>query len=86
LAIAPLPLPVVLRRWQFVLKVFFESSETTLHKPGHPELRTMLAILLKPTWDGWAVCLTDGSQLARFHGPGAYRRAQRYLARCLHRA
>lgn len=37
------------------------------------------AIILKPIIGGWAVCLTDGRQLARFRGPGARSRAMRYL-------
>jgi hypothetical protein len=36
---------------------------------------------MRPTKDGWAVYLTDGHELARFHGIGARRRALRYLAR-----
>lgn len=28
---------------------------------------------------GWAVCLTDGRELARFRGPGARVRALRYV-------
>jgi hypothetical protein len=43
-----------------------------------------LGIILKPTDDGWAVCLTDGRQLARFRGPGARWRAARHLARYSH--
>jgi hypothetical protein len=42
-----------------------------------------VAIILRPTPGGWAVCLTDGHQLARFRGPGARIRAQLYLARYL---
>jgi hypothetical protein len=38
-----------------------------------------LAAMLKPTPFGWAVTLTDGRVLARFFGPGARRRALRYL-------
>jgi hypothetical protein len=38
-----------------------------------------LAIILKPIPGGWAVCLTDGRQLARFRGPRARIRALRYL-------
>jgi len=38
-----------------------------------------LRIMLKPIFCGWAVCLTDGRELARFHGPGARSRALRYL-------
>jgi hypothetical protein len=39
-----------------------------------------LALSLTPTHPGWAVSLTDGRELARFRGPGAKRRALRYLA------
>jgi hypothetical protein len=38
-----------------------------------------LALTLNPTPFGWAVRLTDGRELARFIGPGARRRAERYL-------
>jgi hypothetical protein len=38
-----------------------------------------LAIMLNPIRAGWAVCLTDGRELARFRGPGAHFRALRYL-------
>ncbi len=38
-----------------------------------------LAIILNPIRAGWAVCLTDGRELARFRGPGAHFRALRYL-------
>jgi hypothetical protein len=41
---------------------------------------TVLALKIGPTADGWAVFLTDGRVLARFRGPGAKRRALRYLA------
>jgi len=34
-----------------------------------------LAIIFKPIPGGWAVCLSDGRELARFHGLGARRRA-----------
>jgi hypothetical protein len=37
------------------------------------------SIILKPILGGWAVCLSDGRELARFHGPGARWRALRYL-------
>jgi hypothetical protein len=40
-----------------------------------------LAIMLKPILGGWAVCLTDGRELARFRGPGARCRALRFLRR-----
>ena len=38
-----------------------------------------LAIVLKPLTWGWAVCLTNGREVARFYGPGARLRALRYL-------
>jgi hypothetical protein len=38
-----------------------------------------LAITLKPLLGGWAVCLTDGRELARFRGPGARGRAIRFV-------
>lgn len=42
-----------------------------------------LRIMLKPITWGWAVSLTDGRELARFRGPGAYDRALRYLQSAL---
>ena len=43
----------------------------------------MNALLMKirPIPHGWIVQLTDGRELARFHGPGARRRALLYLRR-----
>jgi hypothetical protein len=41
---------------------------------------TSLAVMLERIDHGWAVTLTDGRELARFTGPGAKRRALRYLA------
>lgn len=38
-----------------------------------------VAIILSPVPFGWALLLTDGRELARFHGPGARWRALRYL-------
>ncbi|MGO9907913.1 MAG: hypothetical protein ACLP4R_21640 [Solirubrobacteraceae bacterium] len=38
-----------------------------------------LAIILKPIFGGWAVCLTDGRELVRFRGPGARGRALHWL-------
>jgi hypothetical protein len=38
-----------------------------------------LALVLKPISCGWVVALTDGREIARFIGPGAKRRALRYL-------
>jgi hypothetical protein len=40
-----------------------------------------LALMIKPIPYGWAVCLTDGRELARFRGPESKRRALRHLAR-----
>ena len=42
-------------------------------------MSTALTINLKPIVGGWAVCLSDGRELARFRGPGARCRALRYL-------
>jgi hypothetical protein len=39
-----------------------------------------LRLILKPTGYGWAVCLTDGREVARFRGPCSRWRALRYLA------
>jgi hypothetical protein len=44
-------------------------------------MSSSLGIILQPTHDGWAVCLTDGRRLVGFRGPGARWRAERYLAR-----
>jgi len=38
-----------------------------------------VAVILKPVDRGWAVALTDGREVARFKGPGAKRRAIRYI-------
>jgi hypothetical protein len=43
-------------------------------------MTSTLAITLKPLVGGWAVCLTDGRELARFRGPGARERALRYVS------
>jgi uncharacterized membrane protein YbhN (UPF0104 family) len=52
------------------------------HRPRSRRRHTMntLAVMLEPVEHGWAVTLTDGRELARFIGPGARRRALRYLA------
>jgi hypothetical protein len=39
-----------------------------------------LAVVLKPINRGWVIALTDGREIARFTGPGAKRRALRYVA------
>jgi hypothetical protein len=38
-------------------------------------------MMIKPIRYGWSVQLSDGQELARFLGPGARRRATRYLER-----
>ena len=40
---------------------------------------TLPAIILRPLTAGWAVCLTNGLELARFRGPGSRLRALRYV-------
>jgi hypothetical protein len=40
-----------------------------------------VALTLKRIFVGWAVCLPDGRELARFRGPGAGARALRYALR-----
>jgi hypothetical protein len=37
------------------------------------------AVMLRRIPYGWGVSLTDGRELARFRGPGAYARALRYV-------
>ena len=44
---------------------------------------TSLAYMIGPTSDGWAVYLTNGREVARYHGFGAKRRALRFLRRCI---
>ena len=39
-----------------------------------------VAVMLRQIDFGWVVTLTDGRELARFIGPGAKRRALRYVA------
>ena len=46
-------------------------------------MSSTVSILLKPIAFGWAVCLTDGRELARFHGPRARLRALHYLRAAL---
>jgi hypothetical protein len=43
-------------------------------------LMNALLLILKPTGHGWAVCLTDGREVARYRGLGSRWRALRYLA------
>jgi hypothetical protein len=40
-----------------------------------------ISLMVKPITYGWAVQLSDGRELARFHGPGSRWRALRYLGR-----
>lgn len=40
-----------------------------------------VALTLKRIFGGWAVCLPDGRELARFRGPRAGARALRYALR-----
>ena len=42
-----------------------------------------LSLMITPIRLGWAVRLSDGRELARFYGPGARRRATRYLTHVL---
>jgi hypothetical protein len=42
-------------------------------------MATIYSILLKPIFAGWAVCLSDGRELARFRGPCARLRAREYV-------
>lgn len=65
------------------LCVFFDRRKPCFRDRGQDvTMSSPLAIILKQTHDGWAVCLTDGRELAHFRGPGARLRAQRHLARC----
>jgi hypothetical protein len=56
------------------LRRFFDTDATI-----ETAMRDTLAIILKPILGGWAVCLTDGRELARFRGPGAHGRALHWL-------
>jgi hypothetical protein len=38
-----------------------------------------LAMMIRPTGDGWGVYLTNGRELARFRGIGSKWRAAQYL-------
>lgn len=41
---------------------------------------TVLAMMVRPTADGWGVYLTNGQELVRFRGFASKWRALRYLA------
>jgi hypothetical protein len=43
---------------------------------------TALALTMRPTDGGWAVCLTNGYELVRYRGTFAKRQAACYLQRC----
>jgi hypothetical protein len=42
---------------------------------------TQLALMIRPTQDGWGVFLTNGREVIRYRGIGSRFRALRYLAR-----
>ena len=42
---------------------------------------TALALMIRPTGDGWGVYLTNGQELARYRGIGSKWRAAQYLRR-----
>lgn len=42
---------------------------------------TALALMMRPTDKGWAVCLTNGQQLVQYRGVCSRRLALRYLQR-----
>jgi hypothetical protein len=39
-----------------------------------------LRMFIEPVFGGWSIRLSDGRLLARFRGPWARRRAERFLA------
>jgi hypothetical protein len=41
---------------------------------------TALALMIRPTRDGWGVYLTNGRELIRYRGIGSRFRALRYVA------
>jgi hypothetical protein len=43
-----------------------------------------LSVMLRPVQGGWAVCLSNGRELARYHGLAARWRALRYVASSTH--
>jgi hypothetical protein len=53
-------------------------------RPTAPPRRspvTALALMIRPTRTGWAVCLSDGQELVHYRGPFSKRLAMRYLRR-----
>jgi hypothetical protein len=53
----------------------FAAAPRTRHQ------MTALSLMMRPTDDGWAVCLTDGHELARYRGFCSKQLALRYLQR-----
>jgi hypothetical protein len=66
---------------KLLLRIFFDRNEQPLRDLVHHRMAMYdpLAIILKPIFAGWAVCLTDGRELMRFRGLGARRRALRFV-------
>jgi hypothetical protein len=61
----------------------FGSAERPLREAGQDlvAMSNSVALTFKRIFGGWAVCLPDGRELARFRGPGAGARALRYVLR-----
>jgi hypothetical protein len=59
----------------------FGSTDRRLRGTGQDLVLMSVALTLKRIFGGWAVCLPDGRELARFRGPGAGARALRYALR-----
>jgi hypothetical protein len=61
----------------------FGSAESGLQGPRQDlvSMSNPVALIFKRIFGGWAVCLPDGHELARFRGPGAGARALRYALR-----
>jgi hypothetical protein len=65
-----------------VLMNLFGSAERCLQGPRQDfAMSNPVALTLKRIFGGWAVCLPDGRELARFRGPGAGARALQYALR-----
>jgi hypothetical protein len=48
--------------------------------PGKKVTMNALRVLIEPVFGGWSVRLSDGQLLARFRGPWARYRAERFIA------
>jgi hypothetical protein len=61
----------------------FGNDEGSLGPAGQDPIvmSNSVALTFKRIFGGWAVCLPDGRELARFRGPGAGERALRYALR-----